>query len=245
MNENAHPPPREKLSLGCLFAALPPLLLSSGVGFIGAISGIGIYRRLPGHALLAVMLCIPLPLILWLLARVIQRKKPLVLGLDDVGAVGWFLVGMALFTFELPNAVEIAFHTHQKISIDRMKMLGTALEARLAKDGCYPLSLHGLPRELPRLDGWERPFRYLPENSQAGGRCASGYYLGSGGEDGRFSCENLAAYPKGDSGRYDADLVLHDGEFTRIPRGKQLSGDEPVACGPRPSPNPPPSQPAK
>lgn len=231
MATNSDAPLRERLSLGCMFAALLPMLLSLWFGVVSALMGLGLASRVSGHLALTIILCIPLPLVAWQLVRVLWRKKPLIPGIDDVTAVILVLVGMVFFAVEATNVYEITLRSHQKITLHRMKTLGIALEDIQSQNGCYPASLAGLPGELPRLDGWGRPFKFQAVNARADGRCATGYYLGSGGEDGRFSCDDLAAYPQADTGRYDADLILHDGMFLRAPAGVQRAGDEPVACG--------------
>lgn len=98
----------------------------------------------------------------------------------------------------------------QRLTADRMHQLGMCIMIYLERHGSHPQSLEVAVRDLyPSppddllVDAWGRAIVYYA--------CASGYFLGSFGADGRPD----VGQPNYDS--EDCDLVMISGVYARLP----------------------------
>lgn len=148
-------------------------------------------------------------------------------------AVGCFvfvaILGIIAAIF-IPNFVDALNKAKVKRSMADMREVNVALADYASEYGSYPDadSMDALALALrkendttfPRLDGWQRPFRYACLERRGAG-CFS-YGLASAGRDGVFEHENLQDYSENQPPReeYDRDLVVVDSVFIQYPAGR-------------------------
>jgi general secretion pathway protein G len=148
-------------------------------------------------------------------------------------AVGCFvsvaILGIIAAIF-IPNFVDALNKAKVKRSMADMREVNVALADYASEYGSYPDadSMDALALALrkendttfPRLDGWQRPFRYACLERRGAG-CFS-YGLASAGRDGVFEHENLRDYSENQLPReeYDRDLVALDSVFIQYPAGR-------------------------
>jgi type II secretion system protein G len=139
----------------------------------------------------------------------------------------------------VPNLLASLQKAKQKRTLADIRNVGIAWEARASDRMTYnaagqsadtfamyshPLSQEDVQsllvptytKELPRVDGWGRPFRYRIDDATAGK--AAAYVVASAGRDGEFSA---GAYTPGQTTGFDCDIVFSNGNFIVYPDGVQ------------------------
>lgn len=166
-----------------------------------------------------------------------DRGTRLIVG--AVLAIGCGLVLVAVLgivaALVIPNFVMAKGRAAQKRTLADMRSLAVALESFRADTGVYPggdsieevaaqLGAHGWTSPTA-TDAWGHPMRWGCWEPDGDG-CAS-YELVSPGKDGQLQPDDGAggytegAFPSDD---FDADIVLHDGMFSRWPEGQGRLG---------------------
>lgn len=149
---------------------------------------------LPAIAVLGIVAAILVPNFLDALEKAKQKRT-----IADLRQIEEALAGYALEAETgAPSAAEFRFPDATSI---------TELAVALAPYG-----------EIPRVDGWKRPFRYACARAAVGVGCNE-FRLVSAGRDGVFEHEDPWHYEPGTFERsdYDADLVLGSYGFVRQP----------------------------
>jgi type II secretory pathway pseudopilin PulG len=148
--------------------------------------------------------------------------------LEAVIAVGCGLlllptIGIVAAVF-IPNFIDALGKARQKRTLADMQIIAANLEDHLAREGHYPSSAGddetaattgetgeiGVPHDLPTLDAWEHPFRYVCWRNEPAASGCDDYRLASAGADGEFEHDDFADYlgePTERTG-VDRDLVL-------------------------------------
>lgn len=139
----------------------------------------------------------------------------------------------------IPNLLASIQKAKQKRTLADIRNIGIAWEARAADRMTYnaagqsvdqfspysneltaadvsSLLVPTYAKELPRVDGWGRPFRYGIDSATPGK--ASAYSVVSPGRDGEFSA---GAYVPGQTTSFDCDIVFSNGNFIVYPDGIQ------------------------
>lgn len=133
------------------------------------------------------------------------------------------LVGVAVLgiiaAIAIPNLLNAIQRGREKRTMVDMVVIRDALEGYAAYHGRYPSAVSSIEEltghlepdfipELPRVDGWSRPFEF---RSQPGG---DGWELASLGRDGE-----AGPRPGGETTDFDSDLVLDTSGWRQWPRG--------------------------
>jgi hypothetical protein len=115
---------------------------------------------------------------------------------------------------------DAALHPWKK-TMDDMRSLATALEARATDENSYPnvsfaelepLIVPTYLRLMPETDAWGTPFRYVGGGEQ--------YRFISAGADRRFEFNSDRLDPNDESrlmNSLDSDIIFQDGDFVQAP----------------------------
>jgi type II secretory pathway pseudopilin PulG len=163
-----------------------------------------------------------------------QQELASIKGLTGVGTVVAVVVGILALVavagivaaIAVPNLLTASERARQHRTMDDMRTINVALDKYYDDKHGYPMvaNIDALAGQLepkymekvPRLDGWSHDFRYY--GSTCGGNTCGNFVLASGGKDGVFEVETLPEYTKKPpSTKFDADIVLANGEWLRAP----------------------------
>ena len=120
----------------------------------------------------------------------------------------------------IPNFIDALGKARQKRTLADMRVIASNLEEHRVREGYYPVSAGsvlaeiegeiGVPHDLPTLDAWKHPLRYVCRRTDPDASGCDDYRLASAGSDGEFEHDDLAGYPGESTERSDStrDLVL-------------------------------------
>jgi type II secretory pathway pseudopilin PulG len=167
-------------------------------------------------------------------AQFTQQELASIKGLTGVGTVVAVVVGLIvlvavagiLAAIAVPNLLTANERARQHRTMDDMRAINAALDKYYDDKRGYPMvsNIDALAGQLepkymekvPRLDGWSHDFRYA--GSTCGGNTCGNFALASAGKDGVFELESPLEYRKEPpSTKFDADIVLANGEWLRAP----------------------------
>jgi general secretion pathway protein G len=147
-----------------------------------------------------------------------------------VGIIAIAIVGI-LAAIAIPTLITAQQRSKQHRTMADVRSLATALEAYATDNNKYPdvssvddLGATLVPKYIkviPTRDGWDHVIRY--ECAKERSVCTH-YIIASGGKDGQFEHDDLAAYrsaPPGPVTSWDCDIVFADGTFLEYPQGIQ------------------------
>jgi type II secretory pathway pseudopilin PulG len=131
-----------------------------------------------------------------------------------------------LAAIAIPNLLTAMQHSKQKRTMADMRMIAVASEAYATDHREYPkdgaLESFLVPtyiRAVPRIDGWNHPFRYECWSTAGDEKCDA-YAIGSGGKDGAFERSSLKEYPGEQATmNFNDDIVFSGGSFKQYPQG--------------------------
>jgi type II secretory pathway pseudopilin PulG len=148
-----------------------------------------------------------------------------VLELLIIGAIIAILVAIGIVNYM--NAINRA---RQKRTVNDIRVIANAWEARATDMHTYAIAGYTFPastavtheqlaaalrptylRDIPRIDGWQRPLQFAIEPELAGSE--GGYAIRSAGRDGLFD----GTYANGVTGDFDCDIVWANGSFVLYP----------------------------
>jgi len=129
----------------------------------------------------------------------------------------------------IPNLLTAMQRSKQKRTMADMRSIATAVEAYAVDHNTYPPAGSSMDdveslvtptyiREMPKVDGWNQPFRYhclAPEEQ----RCVD-YAFQSAGKDGVFEYLPYDLEPEATT-RFECDIVYAGGQFVWYPEGAQ------------------------
>ena len=147
------------------------------------------------------------------------------------------IVGI-LAAIAIPNLLTAIAKAKQKRTLLDMKTIAIAWEARATDVNRYnaaggiegvsvPLAMSTLAgaltptysKDLPRRDGWGKPFTCLIDQDWGGSSPASRYVIISGGADGSIS----SGISEGAFTSFDCDIIYSNGSFLSYPQGAQVA----------------------
>ena len=138
-----------------------------------------------------------------------------------VAVGGLMLVGVIgiIAALVIPNFIDALGKARQKRTLADMRVIAANLEDHRARNGRYPASTAddvaaviadeiGVHHDLPTLDAWKNPLRYVCWRTDRGVTGCDDYRLASAGADGAFEHDDLADYPGETFERNDVDRDL-------------------------------------
>jgi len=128
----------------------------------------------------------------------------------------------------IPNVANALNRKKQNQTMADIRTVSTALEARATDFNEYPVvrSLDELAplieptyvKQMPRFDGWHKPFRY--ESWRETGQAAATHYaFSSAGSDGRFEKPSARDYDPSATTTFERDIVFSNGAFIQYAEG--------------------------
>lgn len=141
------------------------------------------------------------------------------------------IVAFVLFAPVVPGLVTAPGRSKQKRTMADMRSIATAVEAYAVDHANHYPNANDLDelsrlitptyiRTLPRLDGWNHPYRFQHLVSADG---TEDFILGSAGKDGKWEKRSLSDYTAQATTDYDNDIISRPGEFIQYPEGIQAN----------------------
>jgi general secretion pathway protein G len=131
--------------------------------------------------------------------------------------VGVAMMGI-LAAIAIPNLLTAMQRSKQKRTMADMRQIASAIEKYRETNNKLPegASLADISNAIKTnviVDGWNHGFRYAADGKN--------YWVVSAGKDGLFETEKVEEYVQSKTTNFDADIVLENAGFLRVPEGVQ------------------------